>query len=228
LPELDRELRALAVTLDWPGERDLVPAVRARLAQRRPRRALPWRRIAAVTALVLVVGIAATMAVPDARTAVLRFFGLKGVAVIRVEQLPPAPPPSEAFFGEKVSLADAERVAGIDLLLPDLGPPDEVWVDRLAPNFVVIEYGRPETRLRLTELVGGFVEKYATAEQRVERVQVDGRSGIWIEGEHVVSGPVGPPRRAASALLWEQEGLTLRLEGDLSKERALEIARTVR
>ncbi len=227
MPELERELRALAVTLDWPAERDFVPAVRARL-QSRQRRPLPWRRIAAVAALVLVVGIAATMAVPDARTAVLRFFGLKGVTVIRVEQLPPAPPPSEAFFGEQVSLAEAERIAGIDLLLPDLGQPDEVWVDRLSPNFVVIHYGRPDTRLRLTELVGGFVEKYATSEQRVERVEVDGRPGIWIEGEHVVSGPTGAPRRAASALLWEQEGLTLRLEGDLSKERALEIARTVR
>lgn len=228
MPDLERELRALAVTLDWPAERDFVPAVQARLSRRRPRRALPWRRIAAVAALVLVVGIAATMAVPDARTAVLRFFGLQGVAVIRVEQLPPAPPPSEAFSGEKVSLAEAERVAGIDLLLPDLGPPDEVRVDRLSPNFVVLLYGRPDTRLRLTELVGGFVEKYATSQQRVERVQVDGRPGIWIEGEHVVSGSIGQPRRAASALLWEQEGLTLRLEGDLSKERALEIARTVR
>lgn len=226
MPELERELRALAVTLDWPPERDVVPAVRARIQSRR-RRPLPWRRIAAVAALVLVVGIAATMAVPDARTAVLRFFGLKSVTVIRVEQLPPAPPPSEAFFGEKVSLAEAERIAGIDLLLPDLGPPDEVRVDRLAPNFVVILYGRPDTRLRLTELVGGYVEKFATSEQVVERVRVDGKPGIWIEGEHVVSGPAGPPVRAASALLWEQEGLTLRLEGDLSKERALTIARTV-
>jgi hypothetical protein len=228
LPELDRELRALAVTLDWPAERDFVPAVRARLTQPSTRREIPWRKVAGVVAVVLVIATAATMAVPDARTAVLRFLGLKGVTVIRVEQLPPAPPPSEAFFGDQVSLAEAERIAGIDLLLPDLGPPDQVWVDRLSPNFVVIHYGRPNTRLRLTELVGGFVEKYATAEQRVERVQVNGGPGIWIEGEHVVSGPAGPPRRAASALLWEQEGLTVRMEGDLSKERALEIARTVR
>ena len=227
MPELERELRALAVTLDWPAERDFVPTVRARLESRR-RGPLPWRRIGAVAALVLVVGIAATMAVPDARTAVLRFFGLKSVTIIRVEQLPPAPPPSEAFFGEKVSLAEAERVAGIDLLLPDIGQPDEVRVDRLAPNFVVLLYGRPDIRLRLTELVGGYVEKFATSGQPVERVEVNRGPGIWIEGEHVVSGPTGPPRRTASALLWEQEGLTLRLEGELSKERALEIAGTVR
>lgn len=228
MPELERELRALAVALDWPGERDLVPGVRARLEEPRGRRDIPWRKLAGVAALVLVIGFAATMAVPDARTAVLRFFGLKGVTVIRVEQLPPAPPPSQAFFGEKVTLAEAERVAGIDLLLPDLGPPDEVRVDRLAPYYVMLVYGRPQVKFRLSELVGGAVEKYATAEQLVERVRVDGNPGIWIEGEHVVSEPTGPPRQAGSVLLWEQQGLTLRLEGDLTKDQAFEIARTVR
>jgi hypothetical protein len=227
LAELERELYALAAYAGFPADRDLVPAVRARLETRRQ---LPWRRIASVAALVLVIGVAATMAVPDARTAVLRFFGLKGVTVIRVEHLPPAPPPSQAFFGEAVTLAEAERVAGIDLLLPDLGPPDEVRVDRFAPYYVMLLYGRPQVRLRLGELVGGALEKYASAEQRVERVDVDGKPGIWIEGEHVVSEPTGAPapRQSGSVLLWEQQGLTLRLEGELTKEQALAIAHGTR
>ncbi len=227
MPDLERELRALAVLVDVPVERELAPAVIARLRERRPRRQVPWRRIAGVAALVLVVGLAATMVVPDARTAVLRFLGLKGVSIIRVEELPPwtAEP---HFFGEVVSLAEAERVVGLDPLLPDIGPPDEVRIDRFAPHFMLLLYGRPEVRLRLTELVGGTVEKFVLLEQGVERVEVNGQPGLWIEGEHVVDEPAGLPRRSGRVLLWEQKGLTLRLEGHLTREQALDIARSTR
>ena len=62
----------------------------------------------------------------------------------------------------------------------------------------------------------------------MERVEVDGQPGIWVEGEHVVSEPFGLPRLSGNVLLWEQNGLTLRLEGRLTKEQALDIARCVR
>lgn len=225
MPDLERELRAVVV--DFPAERDLAPAVLARLSAPRVRRHVPWKRLAGVAALVLVVGLAATMAVPDARTAVLRFLGLKGVSIIRVEELPPwtAQP---HLFGEVVSLAEAERIVGIDPLLPDLGPPDEVRVDRFAPHFMLLLYGRPQVRLRLTELVGGTVEKFVLLEQGVERVEVNGQPGLWIEGDHVVDEPGGLPRRSGRVLLWEQQGLTLRLEGRLTKDQALDIARSTR
>jgi hypothetical protein len=225
LPELERELRALAGFVDLPGERELVPAVLARLAQRRsPGR---WRRIAGVAALVLVVGLAATMAVPDARTAVLRFLGLKGVTVIRVDELPPAST-TPHVFGESVSLAGARRIVGFRPLLPeDLGAPDDVRINRFSPYFIVLLYGRPNVRLRLTETSGGVIQKYAQFAQRVERVEVDGQPGIWVEGEHVVAEPFGMPRLSGNVLLWEQGDLTLRLEGRLDKEQALDIARSV-
>jgi hypothetical protein len=227
LPELERELRALAAYVDWPAERDLERAVRARLRQRRARRPVSWRRLAGVAALVLVVGLAATMAVPDARTAVLRFLGLKGVTVIRVEELPPASS-SPQVFGESVTLAEAENVVGFRPRLPrDLGPPDDVRINRFSPYFVVLLYGRPGVRLRLTEFTGGAVEKYASFGQRVDRVEVDGRPGIWVEGRHVVSELFGLPRLSGNALLWEQDDLTLRLEGRLTQEQALELARSV-
>ena len=96
-----------------------LPAVRARLkAARAPARRGRWRRAAGIAALVLVVGLAATMAVPDARTAVLRFLGIKGATVIRVDELPPAAtaPPE---FGESVGIEEAERVVGFRPLLVD-------------------------------------------------------------------------------------------------------------
>jgi hypothetical protein len=226
LPDLERELRALGVFVDLPGERNLAPAVLARLTPRRyPGR---WQRVVGVAALVLVVGLAATMAVPDARTAVLRFLGLKGVTVIRVDELPPAST-TPHVFGESVTLARAQRIVGFRPLLPeDLDAPDDVRINRFSPYFIVLLYGEPDVRLRLTETSGGVIEKYAQFDQRVERVEVDGQPGIWVEGEHVVSELFGLPRLAGSVLLWEQTGLTLRLEGRLTRDQALDIARGVR
>ena len=225
MPDLERDLVALGAVLDLPVERDLAPAVLARL--HRHHHTGRWRRAAGIAVLVLVVGLAATMAVPDARTAVLHFLGIKGATVIRVEELPPAAPaPPE--FGESVGLAEAERVVGFRPLLVDGRDPDDVRIDRFSPSFIMLLYGEPELRLRLIQMVGGTIEKYALTEQRVERVKVDGRPGIWVEGRHVVSGLFGLPRLAGNVLLWEQDGLTLRLEGRFTKEQALELARSVR
>jgi hypothetical protein len=225
MPDLERDLVALGAVLDLPVERDLAPAVLARL--HRHKHTGRWRRAAGVAALVLVVGLAATMAVPDARTAVLRFFGIKGATVIRVDELPPAAarPPE---FGESVGIAEAERVVGFRPLLVDGRDPDDVRIDRFSPFFIMLLYGEPELRLRLIQMVGGTIEKYVQMEQRVERVKVDGRPGIWLEGRHVVSGLFGLPRLAGNVLLWEQDGLTLRLEGRFTKEQALDLARSVR
>jgi hypothetical protein len=227
LPDLERDLVALGGFVDLPAERDLVPAVHARLRPQRVQRHVPWRRAAGIAALVLVVGLAATMAVPDARTAVLRFLGIKGATVIRVDELPPAAP-SAPEFGESVGMAEAERVVGFRALLIDGERPDDVRIDRFSPYFIVLLYGDPGVQLRLTEMVGGAIEKYAGADQPVERVEVNGEPGIWVEGRHVVSEPFGLPRVSGNVVLWEQDGLTLRLEGRFTKEQALELARSVR
>jgi hypothetical protein len=225
LPDLERDLVALGRVLDLPGERDLAPAVLARLHRStHPGR---WRRAAGIAALVLVVGLAATMAVPDARTAVLRLLGIEGAVVIRVDELPPAAK-APAEFGESVGIAEAERVVGFRPLLVDGRDPDDVRIDRFSPSFIMLVYGEPQIRLRLIQMVGGTIEKYALTEQRVERVKVDGRPGIWVRGRHVVSGLFGLPRLAGNVLLWEQDGLTLRLEGRFTKEEALDLARSVR
>jgi hypothetical protein len=226
LPELERELRALGVIVDLPGERDLVPAVRARLTHRRPLGTW-WRSAAGIAALVLVVAVAATMAVPDARTAVLRFLGITGATVVRVDELPPAAP-ALPEFGESVGIREAERVVGFRPLLIDGRLPADVRINRFQPFFIVLVYGDPGVRARLTQTVGGVIEKYAREDQAVDRVEVNGEPGIWVEGAHVVSEPFGLPRLAGSVILWEQAGLTLRLEGRFTKEQALALARSVR
>ena len=206
-----------------------LPAVRARLVQSHVRRhVVPWRPAAGVAALVLVVGLAATMAVPDARTAVLRFLGIKGATVIRVDELPPAAtaPPE---FGESVGIAEAERVVGFRPLLVDGRSPDDVRIDRFSPYFIVLLYGEPE-RPTATDSRWSAARSRSTpgSSSAWSAWRWTAEPGIWVEGRHVVSEPFGLPRLAGNVLLWEQEGLTLRLEGRFTKEQALELARSVR
>ena len=75
-PELERSLEALAYDVQWPP----TPELRLELEPRRGR--LLDRRRALVLALaVLLLALAVALAVPSARTAILRFFHLRGATV---------------------------------------------------------------------------------------------------------------------------------------------------
>src|SRR5213082_712784 len=81
MSELEPNLRSLAAELEWPP----TPSIELRLAERRRR--LP--RLAIAIAL-LAVALAVAFAVPQARSAILRFFHIGAVTIERVGTLPPA------------------------------------------------------------------------------------------------------------------------------------------
>src|SRR6266508_2064507 len=87
MTELERALVALGQELDFPPEPDLVAAVRARLGERRRLAFLPPRRALAFAVALIVVAFGIAMAVPQARSAILRFFHIGAVTVERVEAL---------------------------------------------------------------------------------------------------------------------------------------------
>jgi hypothetical protein len=83
----------------------------------------------------------------------------------------------------------------------------------------------------------GLVDDEGDLETRLEAVTVGNGPGFWISGTphgfFVVCSGVGECREeryrlAGDVLLWEQDGLTLRLESSLSLEDALTIAESVR
>lgn len=226
MPELERDLRTLGSVIELPPERDLVPGVRARLAAAPPRRLRRWHAaVVLLAALLIALGIA--FAVPPARSAILRFLGLESVTVIQVEKLPPASS-TPAVFGRRISLATARRDAGFRPLLPDIGPPSAVYLDD-AGEYLILLFGSPATRVRLAEsrVAQGLITKFAHSEG-VEEVSVDGRRGLWLKGPHVVIELYGQPRLTGNALLWERNGLLLRLEGKLTRKQALDVARSMR
>jgi hypothetical protein len=224
----ERELRALASYVELPEERDLAPAVRARL-RGRPQR----RRVAVVIAAAVLVAVAAAFLVPPARSAVLRFLHLRGATIEYVERLP-AVRTAPLDLGVPIAPADAERTAGFRPLTSDLlGPPDEVTWDG---GLLWYRYGR--TRLLVSQFRGEerpeLLKKVAGPQTVITPVDVDGERGYFIRGVHVLYlFPGGAFREerirlGRQVLLWQHGPLTLRLEGSLTLPQALRIARSLR
>lgn len=208
MSELERALVALGREIELPPTPELAAAVRARIERRRLR---PWL----VAALALLAAVAIAFAVPQARSAILRFFHIRGASVSLVEKLPPVS--AHPSLGPRTTLAHAP----FRVLLPEGRRPDAVYA---APDGVWLRYG---DRLLVAELrTGGpwFVKK-ATASSRVRYVTVGGQPGLWVEGApHALFLPGGGVELARNTLLWQRGALTLRIEGAFTQAEAVRIA----
>jgi hypothetical protein len=230
MAELETALRDLGREVAFPATPDLASAIRGRLE--RPPRFLR-RPVAIALAVAVVAAIAAAFAVPQSRSAILDWLGLRNVSVVRVEKLPAVPAQGRLDLGSRVTLDEAKRRAPW-LLLPDTEP-DSVWVNESLPGGKVsLLWGTPSNvRLLLTEFTGQtYIEKVIEGDTQVERVKI-GNAGAWFHGPHVVMFQdrdgrfrESHARLAASTLVWQLGDVTLRLEGNLTKDEALRIART--
>ena len=261
--ELEVALAALSEKIEFPPTPALVTSVRAGIAggARRPAwvpRSLfgegrSWRgALAAAVAVIAVFGGVMVFS-PAARHAVADFFGLEGARI----KVSPRPLPTDVpvlgedlDLGDRVPLAQAEKNAGFDVLVPaELGAPDEVYSSPFTPRLVSLVYAPdaevPEAAetgvgVLISEFPGRFVKgslltKIVHAGGRLSPVKVNGQPGYWISGaDHVLyfrdtSGEVieDTVRIAGDTLLWESGDVTLRLESALTKTAALRIARSV-
>jgi hypothetical protein len=240
MPELEHTLRRLGEQVEFPPTPDLASRVQQRLEEA-PRRRRLSRRALAVALAVLAVAVGTAFAVPSARSAILEWLGIKGVDIVRVDELPAVAPPADLGLGEQVPLAEARARVPYEVVVPHaegLGDPDAVYVARHGASYQVsFLWGTPDRVWLLVSEFEGFamVEKMVQPDTNTERVVVDGEPGVWFEGApHVFlyqdedGDPVEETMRLVEhALVWQRGPLTLRLEGDVSKEKALEIARSV-
>jgi hypothetical protein len=230
--ELERRLQELGGEIAYPA------TPRFDLGfERRPARAAQLRPLALGFAIVVAVLAGVLAFSPGARSAFLEIFHIRGATVELVETLPDVPA-QRIDFGEQVSREEAERRVGFELL--DLGTePDAIFVrpDGLAS----VVYGDPaEPRLVLSQARGGiydgFIKKTGGRGTTILEVDVDGERGLYVDGpDHFVmfldeNGLVSDERTylAGTVLLWNRGDLLLRLEGDLSRDEALELARSAR
>jgi hypothetical protein len=235
MSELELRLNALQDEIAWPETPTFETLTFEPVFERRQARRLPLRPLALGFAILLAVLAGVLALSPGARSAFLEIFHLRGATVESVETLPEVDVQT-IDFGEEVSREDAERRVGFELV--DIGEPDSVFVrdDRMAS----LVYGSVEKpRLVLSELRGtvwdGFIKKVGSSRTRIEQVTVDRERGLFISGEkHFVMflGPDSvitdePTFLAGTVLLWNRGDLLLRLEGDLTRAEALELARSV-
>ena len=231
-----RELGGRLAVPDPPA--NLATAVLARLdepVRRSTPQVLP-RLVAAVVALIVALAVVMT-ASPTVRAAVLDFLGFGGV---EIHYTPPPVTPTISDVpqpGERdMSLADARAVVRFDIRVPALlGDPDTVRViedDDGVPRVVSLRYAGA----RVDEF-GGRVspvfEKFLRVEDAI-RTDVDGAPAIWIPRPHPViyvdeHGEIREEaaRLAANTLIWEERGLTFRLEGDFTERQAIVVARSL-
>jgi len=254
LAELEWQLSRLGAELEWPATPNLAPAVRVRVAMRRPRFDRRWVTAAAAAILVL----AAIAAYPPGRDAIASWINLHTFfrTVPHLETptpLPPGPLGRRLGLGEQTALANARAALNWPLLVPaSLGAPDEVYLqpppDRPAGGEVTLVYsaraGLPAASqtgvgVLITEARGTinseFFGKIIGPGTTIEPVAVAGNSGYWIAGApHTFvfidsSGGVRfeTLRLATNTLLVNVGGTVVRIEGNITKAHALAIAATL-
>jgi hypothetical protein len=250
MSELELNLRSLGRQLEWPPTPDLVIRVQHRLASSLPqRRSRLWRpTLVAVLAIVaLTLGWS-----PGAREAVARLLGVVG---IRIEtQVETSVPPSfDLGLGVQVSAAEATSLVDYALLSPgssDVGSPDAIYYtdERLggqvtlvwAPRANLPEAADSGVGMLISSFRGNLDSSTYAKELNATRnllldVEVRARPGFWIEGEpHVFlfENPNGviefeSVRLAGNVLLWEENGVTMRIESALPRADVLRIAESL-
>ena len=237
MAELERALVAVGRQLDYPPEPDLAGTVSRRLAHgRRPRFAWLERRVLVAAAAALVVA-GALMAVPQSRSAILDWLGIGSVTVRYVDELPEVDRrTTDLGIGERVTLEQARERVGFTIRVPRIEGLDDPDVYLRQPlGQVSFLYGsEDEPRLLITQVAAlGAIEKLVGGATNLTVVAVGDERGAWLEGgEHVLfypGGTVEPLRLVGNALVFErEEGVTVRIEADISKEEAIRIALSMR
>ena len=225
------------------------PVATIRLPRTRPPR---WRPVA-VTASVVVLALVVTLTLSvTARRAVADLLGVVGIHITFDDEAAPALPRSrpDLRLGQQMNKGEASERVGFDVLTPSAPLSRRVWAVYYEPlvgerGMVSLVY--PATASSVSEmdllvtqfaatLDEGFVKKLALEGADVRHVQVRSTGGFWVGGDPHLFWYVdsdGEPRTetirlAEKTLLWEEGGITYRIEGADSLKAALRIARSMR
>lgn len=203
------------------------------------------RRLAGVSvAAAAAVVVAVAFAVPESRSAVLRFFRTGSITITRHDTLPPATQrPLTSALGEPVAIPEAQRRLGVRLLLlPSTASPTGRLIFQHAyarPGVAALTYSTAHGRVVLTEVAYqdiDVVKKLIGPKTRIKPVRVSGLLGYWLTAApHVLElqDETGRLKQIhllvrGNVLVWQRHDLSLRLEGALQKREALRLAEQLR
>ena len=246
---LERDLRALADGFPEPPElapRVLAAGERARADRHRR------RRVALLAVAVFLVVPATALAVSaDLRDRVLETFGLRDVKITTVSRLPELGADVRKLrLGPRITLAQARKDLRVDVSPPTvLGRPDGIFEEHLESGVDVTFLYEPRTtderigvrRRVLVSVVRGTIDKTiigktVDATTKKTPLVIDGEFALLLSGApHMMvlfRSPDGGydqtyARLAGTTLLWQREAVLVRVEGELSRARLIQIARSV-
>jgi hypothetical protein len=237
----DATLAAVRARLESEPTLDMTHTTRQRWRTRTLRLAFVGLAVVVVLSLVLTVS-------PTARRAVADWLGIPGVLVERRSGPPPTKLGGHLLLGQRVSVAEAQRRVSFAVLSAgQFGAPDEAYVaDTPSGGRVSLLYrarsglpqaGRSGVGLLVTEFRGqiNVIRKIVGPGGAIEQVTVGGEPGYWFGGrphQLTFADQNGQffddnSRLAGNTLVWEHGALTLRLESDVSKDRAIQIAESL-
>ena len=218
-----------------------------------PRTRPPLWRPVLVTASVVVLALAFTLSFSvTARRAVADLLGIVGIHITFDDDPEVSPAPgNELHLGDHIGLLEASARAGFDVAQPTsqaigrrLGA---VYYEETigAGGMVSLVYPHYATTLTDVDLLitqfeasvdEAFFKKIGVAGGSVASVQIGSEPGYWVSGEPHLFYYVEPGgdlreetvRLAGNVLLWEEDGITYRVEGARSLQKALRIAESLR
>jgi hypothetical protein len=218
------------------------PALDGRIETALRRRRLRRRSLAVAAAAAVCAALVGAVS-PAARSAFVSWIEFGGTRIERTDELPAAGyRTGTPDLGERVTLAEARRRVPYPLrMLPPslVGSPSAVFVRRSPPgDMVTFVYGaldRPRLLLSQWQAGPDFFAKFVPLSTPVEHVLAGDNIGYWVSRAHgiVYLGPDGREHReglylSSPALLWSDRSQFFRLEADVSRERALELAASLR
>ena len=248
---IDALLRSSGAAFSYPRTPDIATRVRARLdsepypvsimegvweAMRRP-----VFRVATALLLVAVVAVASALAIPQSREALADLFGLSSVKLeVGPVEGPPPPVLSPDSFASPATLASAQEAVAFKLRLPVKDGvrilPDAVYIENIGdPRVVILVY---ESRdFDLYQRSFGFYGKGLPDADLARESAVHGQPAIWIEsGGHIARSLDADGKLLIETertvergtLLWEEGGISYRLETGLSEGEAILVAESLR
>jgi hypothetical protein len=255
VPDVEQQLLELGGRLDWPATPNLAARVRYRVAE--PGRAWYQSRwaIAAVALLIALAALFVYSPTRDviARWFNLHANIQRTEHPPTPSPLPPGPLGTRLGLGASTTLEAARADVKWKITVPkSLGEPDEVYLqfppDGPSQGEVTLVYsarpgipvsGETGVSVLVTEARGavekGFFGKMLGSDTTLVEVQVNGHPGYWIAGKpHVfffadANGQFRNEtlRLATNTLIFDNGGTVVRIEGDLTKAQALEIAKSL-
>ncbi|MBI5960648.1 MAG: hypothetical protein HY866_18055 [Chloroflexi bacterium] len=192
--------------------------------------------------LIVLIILAALLAVPQVRASILDALRIGAVQINLIED--DSPPdyiplivlgaPGQVLKGE--TTLDAARAA-LDYpirLPPDLGAPDRVFMQSPGGPLVILVWNDPDDPARaalVLHIIGPGIHAIKSVPERITETTVNGTFAVWATGPYTLVYTSGEQDQGylveGNVLLWEQDGLTYRLESTLSLEEARRTAESL-